>query len=83
MATIELVRGSVQEVLGTQLEDNRPPEVRQTLARLEGLGYSRDAARNLIGCVLGLELRAAKGEPAADSDRYLANLRRLPKLPGE
>jgi hypothetical protein len=83
MATIALVRGSVQEVLGAQLEDNQPPEARQTLARLEGLGYSRDAARNLIGCVLALEMREAKGPPAADGDRYLANLRRLPKLPGE
>lgn len=83
MASIALARGSVQEVLGTQLEDNVPPETRQTLARLEGLGYSRDAARNLIACVLALEMRAAKGQATADAGRYLANLRRLPRLPGE
>ena len=82
MATQALVRTSVQETLAAQLDDGKLPEVGQTLKRLEAHGYSRDAAKNMIGCVLALELRDS-GAQAFDVAHYLDNLRRLPKLPGE
>jgi hypothetical protein len=84
MATTELARAAVQDVLDTQLEGNDPPETRRTLQRLEGLGYSRDAAKNLIACVLAVEMRSAgAARGSLDARRYLAHLQRLPKLPGE
>lgn len=84
MTTQALVRHAVGEMLDAQIDRNDPPEVRTTLARLEQSGYSRDAARNFVACILALEMRDVIDHRLPfDAARYLENLSRLPRFPGE
>ena len=79
-----LVRNAVVEMLDAQIARDDPPEVRGTLSRLVGIGYSKDAARNFVACILAVEMRdVIETRLPFDFDRYLDNLKRLPKLPGE
>ncbi|OGA68792.1 MAG: hypothetical protein A3F77_05180 [Betaproteobacteria bacterium RIFCSPLOWO2_12_FULL_67_28] len=72
------------EVIENQLRNNDPPETRKTLERLVGGGRARQEAIRLIACVLATELfTVMKSESPYDNARYIANLRRLPKLPFE
>jgi len=72
------------EVIENQLRNNDPPETRKTLERLVGGGRARQEAMRLIACVLATELfTVMKSESPYDNARYIANLRRLPKLPFE
>lgn len=78
------VRNAVQEMLEAQIMRGEPPEVRSTLKRLFDIGYSKDAARNFVACILAIEMRDVIGERLPfDFERYLENLRRLPRFPGE
>lgn len=84
MADLALIRHAVLEMLDAQIARDDPPEVRSTLARLVGTGYSKDAARNFVACILAIEMRDVIGARLPfDFERYLDNLRRLPRLPGE
>jgi hypothetical protein len=78
------LRDAVLKVLDEQLAKNQPRELRTTLERLVGLGYSREGARELLAHVLVSEIFAVmtRGE-RYDQARYLAALDRLPTLPGE
>lgn len=79
-----LVRHAVQEMLDAQVARGDPPEVRGTLARLVGIGYSKDAARNFVACILAIEMRdVIDARLPFDFERYVENLGRLPRLPGE
>lgn len=79
-----LVRHAVVEMLDAQVARDDPPEVRRTLARLVGAGYSKDAARNFVACILAVEMREViDARMPFDYERYLENLERLPRLPGE
>ena len=65
-----------------QLRDGAPPETRATLERLLAEGFSRDAAAELIACVVSTEIFDVlkSGQPYQE-DRYVAGLRALPRLP--
>jgi hypothetical protein len=72
------------EVLENQLRGNNPPEVSRTLSRLMSTGYSREDALRLIGAVLAREIyEIVHHNCSFDEDRYVENLRGLPKLPTE
>ena len=72
----------VVEVIENQLQDNHPPEVAQTLARLIEDGETHENAMRMIGCCLVKEmwLISRLKEPFAQ-DRYVASLHALPTLP--
>jgi hypothetical protein len=75
---------AILEVVDTQLAENDPPETRQTLERLVGLGYTREGARQLIANAVVHEIFAvmSSGKPY-DAARYKAILARLPRLPDD
>ncbi len=78
------LREAVLKHLDEQLAKNEPRELRTTLERLVGLGYSRESARELLAHVIISEIFdvMARGE-RYDRMRYLAALERLPIMPGE
>ena len=77
-------RAAILEVVENQLRDGTPPETRQTFQRLVAEGYSEDEARRLIAAVLASEIFGVlKHNRPYDETRYVAALRRLPKMPYE
>jgi hypothetical protein len=78
------LRDAVLKLLDEQLAKNEPRELRTTLERLVGLGYTRESARELLAHVVVSEIFEvmARGE-RYDRVRYLAALERLPRMPGE
>ena len=65
-----------------QLRDGDPPETRETLERLLGLGIERAEARRLIACVIVAELFAMmKAGQVFDRVRFVARLKALPEMP--
>ena len=80
----EFVREAIDELLGRQLRDDAPPEVRQTLMRLIASGYTAAEAQTLIGCALSREMFEVLGSDGVFNEaRYVAGLERLPALPWE
>src|SRR5438552_10409078 len=76
-----LLRHALREAVSSQLRDGTPPETRLTLDRLISEGYSREQALELIARVLGSEVFAVmNSRQPYDEARYLAGLRRLPRL---
>jgi hypothetical protein len=72
----------ILEVVEKQLKENTPRQTRETLERLQHLGFSEDDAKHLIGSAMVAEMRAVVGEGRSFSEeRYLALLHRLPELP--
>lgn len=78
------VLDAMSHVVETQLRDNDPPQVRQTLERLLKTGLSEKDAKKMIRCVAALEIQniMANKEPF-NTARYVESLGRLPKLPWE
>ena len=76
------LRDAILEIVDTQLSEGDPPETRQTLERLVEAGYTPEGARQLIAHVVVSEIFAvmARGEQY-DEARFIAGLKRLPKLP--
>jgi hypothetical protein len=75
---------AIMKVVETQLRDNDPPEVRQTLERLMKAGSAEAEAKKLIRGVAAVEICniMEKKEPF-QYKRYAEALKRLPKLPWE
>lgn len=72
------------EIVENQLEDNDPPETKETLERLVSEGESRDNAIRHIACALTIEIFGAlKHQQTFDLQRYTRNLKALPKEPIE
>lgn len=72
------------EVIENQIRSNDPPETALTLKRLMSEGHSREDAMKYIARVLANELFGImKSEAQYDSAQYIANLKRLPRLPWE
>lgn len=70
------------EVVENQIRDNDPPETRLTLDRLMALGESREEAMRYITCSLSVEIfESLKNNTPYNEERYLTNLKNLPKLP--
>lgn len=75
---------AIVEVVENQLADNNPPETKQTLERLMKSGESRENAIRYIASVLSIEIFGAlKHQEPYDNERYIKNLKALPKLPNE
>ena len=73
---------AILEVVDNQLRDLNPPEVKETYDRLIRTGVSDEEARRLIAVVLSTEMfQILKEKKVYNQERYIASLRKLPKLP--
>lgn len=80
----QIVRSAILEVVDNQLRDNTPPETGQTYQRLLAEGFSDQKARELIGAVVSSEIfEVLKNKQPYDQQRFIAALKRLPKMPWE
>ncbi|MGP0068582.1 MAG: hypothetical protein ACLQGP_33905 [Isosphaeraceae bacterium] len=78
------LRHALMAVVENQLRDGNPPETSETLARLMAKGYPREKAMDLIACVVCTEIfDVFRRNQLYDQSRYIAGLRRLPRLPWE
>lgn len=78
------VTAAMFEVVENQIKAGTPPEARSTLERLRAEGLSRNEAVQLIACVVADEIfNVMSAQEAFNEDRYVMNLRNLPKLPWE
>ncbi len=70
------------EVVDNQLADNDPPETQQTLDRLMSQGISEEDAKLYIAQAVSVEVfDTLKHQKEFNLNRYLKNLKRLPKEP--
>jgi len=72
------------KVVENQINDNDPPETKQTLNRLIEMGESRENAMRYIARILAIEIfEIMKNKTPYNEKRYLKNLKAPPKLPQE
>jgi hypothetical protein len=80
----EKLRQAILEVINKQVQDNDPPETKQTLLRLRESGFSEQEALKLVGYVVAAEVFSVlKENRKYDQDSYIAALKSLPVLPWE
>ena len=73
---------AILEAVDNQLRDLYPPEAKETYDRLIASGTSDKEARRLIAVALSSEMyRVLKDKKNYSPERYIASLRKLPKLP--
>jgi hypothetical protein len=76
------VTAAILEAVDNQLRDLKPPETKETYDRLIKSGISDNEARRLIAVALSSEMfQMLKYKKNYSSERYIASLRKLPKLP--
>ena len=74
----------IMQIITHQLRLKNPPETKETLDRLMSEGYSREDARELIGAVISAHIyNMLKDQHNFDNTKYVADLKRLPKVPWE
>jgi hypothetical protein len=84
MTVNEHLRNAIFEVINNQINADDPPETALTLERLKNEGYSEFQAKQLIGQAVIIEvIDALKNKKPYNEERYLRNLRNLPKEPQE
>jgi hypothetical protein len=73
---------AIMEAVNNQLRDSNPPETQETYDRLVASGISDKEARRLIAIALSTEMfEMLKNKKDYSQQRYIASLRKLPKLP--
>lgn len=73
---------AILEAVDNQLRDSNPPEAKETYDRLVAGGISDKEARRLIAVALSSEMfQMLKYKKNYSPERYIASLRKLPKLP--
>jgi peroxiredoxin family protein len=78
------LRKAIMEVIHNQVRDKDPPETGRTIKRLRQQGFSEKETLKLVGCVVASEVFGIlKENKLYDQERYIAALKRLPKLPWE
>jgi hypothetical protein len=84
MKVNEHLRNAIFQVIDNQINANDPPETALTLERLVNEGYTDFQAKQLIGQAVVIEvIDAVKNKKPYNEERYLRNLRKLPKEPQE
>lgn len=72
------LKSAILEVVDNQLNENNPPETRQTLDRLVGLGYSETKAKEMIGAVVTEEIYyVMKDNEPFNIERFVTGLNKL------
>lgn len=78
----ERLRKAIMEVIHNQVRDNDPPETGLTVKRLRQQGFSEEETLKLVGFVVASEVFGVlKENRPYEEERYIAALKRLPKLP--
>lgn len=74
----------ILEVVENQINDNNPPQVKETFDRLRKMGFSRKESKEYIACAFSVELfDVMKYGKEMDYERYFTNLENLPEMPWE
>jgi len=80
----EDLRDQIFVIIKNQMEEDNPPETNKTYNRLTKEGYSDFEAKQLIGQCVAVELyNVLKHGKPFDEERYVNNLKQLPKKPFE
>ena len=78
------LRAAIFEAVDNQMAAGDPPEAKATFERLLGEGFSEEDAKKLIGQAICVEIyRIGKYKEEYNRDRYVRNLRNLPREPQE
>ncbi len=78
------LQAAIFEVVDNQMAAGEPPETKETFERLLGEGFSEEDAKKLIGQAICTEIyRTGKYKEFFNRQRYLRNLRNLPREPEE
>jgi hypothetical protein len=82
MKTNKILREQIFEIIKNQLRDNDPPETKATFDRLRKQGFDDFQTRQMVGQCLAVELFDVMkfGKPY-NNERYIKNLKALPKEP--
>ncbi|MEA2043360.1 MAG: hypothetical protein U9N85_12530 [Bacteroidota bacterium] len=82
MESNEIVREQIFGIIKNQIRDNTPPETKKTYDRLIKNGFDDLQTRQMIGQCLAVELfDAVKFGKSYNNERYIKNLKALPKEP--
>jgi hypothetical protein len=76
------LRNEILKVIENQMKSNTPPETKLTYDRLLSQGYNEFQVKQLIGQCIGVEIfDALKHQKPFNENRYINNLKHLPKEP--
>jgi len=76
------LNAAILEAVDNQLRELNPPEAKETYDRLVATGISDQEARRLIAVALSDEMfQVLKEKKNYNPERYIASLRKLPRLP--
>ena len=82
MESNEVVRQQILEIVNNQMKSNSPEETNETFKRLVNLGYDKNDAKLLIGQCVAVEIfDILKNKVTFNLERYITNLKNLPKEP--
>ena len=80
----QLAGEAIVEAIENQLRVNDPPETKRTLERLMSMGETRENAIRHLACALSVEIyEAIQNHSPYNEERYVKNLKALPKLPSD
>ncbi len=72
------LKSAILEVVDNQLNENNPPETKQTLERLLSLGHSETKAKEMIASVVTEELYyVMKEDQPFNNERFVTGLNKL------
>ncbi len=78
------LQATMFEVVNNQMAAGDPPETKETFKRLLDEGFLEEDAKKLIGQAICTEIyRIGKYKEVFNKQRYLRNLRNLPREPEE
>jgi len=78
------LRDNIFEIIDNQIKNNDPPETALTFERLKKGGFDDFTAKQLIGQCVAVEIyNVMKYKKPFDEERYVKNLKNLPKEPFE
>lgn len=82
METNHKLREQIFEIIKNQIRDNDPPETKVTYDKLLKQGFDDFQTRQMIGQCLAIELfDVLKFGKPYNNERYIKNLKALPKEP--
>jgi len=79
-----ILRDEIFKIIDNQIKSNDPPETALTFDRLKIEGFDDFTIKQLIGQCVAVEIyNVMKYRKPFDEDRYIKNLKNLPKEPFE
>lgn len=76
------IKALILEVVAKQVQENDPPETKQTYDRLIHEGHSDEEAKRLIGSVVAIEVFGIlKNQEVFNLSSFVQALNKLPELP--